>query len=125
MVTYKRFDWACWAVISLLLIAGLAWRFEAFYGVAAVSAVHAVYSRIRTGRFAAFPTQVRWVYLGIVLVALLPPFHLMFWPLTFATPFRVLFNYCLLARFLALLPWNLRQPLSWRVAWRMFTVPPV
>lgn len=125
MILYREVSWWYWAVTSVLLIVGLAGTFEAFYLAAGLSAVQVVHFRLREGSFAAFPVQVRVAYTALLLLALWEPMNLLFWVPAIGTPAQVLFGYCTLARCLALLPWNRRDPLTWRLAWRTFTAPPV
>jgi hypothetical protein len=121
----RQSDWWYWAVTALLLIVGLAGRFEAFYLAAVVSAVQVVHFRLREGAFAAFPVQVRVVFTATLLLALWKPMNWLFWVPAIGTPAQVLFGYCALARCLSLLPWNRSDPLSWRLVWRTFASPPV
>lgn len=125
MIDYKQVSWWYWAVTSVLLIFGLAGRFEAFYLAAGLSAVQIVHFRLREGRFMAFPVQVRVAYTGLLLLALWGPMNWLFWVPGIGTPAQVLFGYCTLARCLSLLPWNRREPLSWGLVWRTFASPPV
>lgn len=108
------------------LIAGLAGRFEAFYLAILLTAVQGVvHFQLREGSFAAFPVQARLAYGGILLVSLRGPMNWLFWVPAIGTPAQVLFGYCTLARCLSLLPWNRREPLTWRLVWRTFSAPPV
>lgn len=125
MILYREISWWYWAVTSVLLIVGLAGRFEAFYLAIVLSAFQVVHFRLREGSFAAFPVQVRVAYTGILLLALWPPVHWLFWIPAIGTVAQVLFGYCTLARLLSLLPWNRREPLSWRLVWRTFVSRPV
>lgn len=125
MIDYKEISWWYWAVTSVLLIAGLAGRFEGFYLATALSAFQIVHFRLREGSFAAFPVQVRVAYTLLLLVSLWEPMHWLFWVPAIGTPAQVLFGYCTLARCLSLLPWNRREPFTWNLVWRTFTAPPV
>jgi hypothetical protein len=125
MILYKELSWRYWAVTSVLLIVGLAGRFEAFYLATTLSAVQVIHFRLCEGNFAAFPVQVRVAYTGILLLALWGPMNWLFWVPAIGTAAQVLFGYCALARSLSLLPWNRCEPLSWRLVWRTFSAPPV
>ena len=125
MILYSELSWWYWAVTALLLIVGLAGRFEAFYLAAALSAAQVVHFRLREGGFRAFPVQVRVAYAAILLLALWKPMNWLFWIPAVGTSAQVLFGYCFLARCLSLLPWNRREPLSWRLVWRTFVSAPV
>ena len=125
MIFYKELSWWYWAVTAVLLICGLAGRFEAFYFAAALSGVQVVHFRLRERHFMAFPVQVRIAYTALLLLALWEPMNWLFWVPAIGTPAQVLFGYCTLARCLSLLPWNRREPLSRRLVWRTFISPPI
>jgi len=125
MILYKELSWWYWAVTAALLIVGLAGRFEAFYLATALSALQLIHYRLREGSFAAFPVQVRAVYTCMLLLALWRPMNWLFWAPAIGTALQVLLGYCTLARCLSLLPWNRREPCSWRMVRRTFSAPPV
>lgn len=125
MIQFREICWWYWAVTSVLLFAGLAGRFEAFQLAAGLSAFQIIHFRLREGRFSAFPVQVRVAYTAMLLLALWEPMRWLFWVPAIGTPARVLFGYCTLARCMSLLPWNRREPLSWRLVRRTFFSPPV
>lgn len=125
MIQFREICWWYWAVTSVLLFAGLAGRFEAFQLAAGLSAFQIIHFRLREGSFSAFPVQVRVAYTAMLLLALWEPMRWLFWAPAIGTPARVLFGYCTLARCMSLLPWNRREPLSWRLVRRTFFSPPV
>ena len=102
MILYREVSWWYWAVTAVLLIVGLTGVFACFYLAAVLGVVQVVHFRLREGRFAAFPVQVRLAYTAILLVALWKPW--LFWIPAMGTPAQVLFGYCALARLLSLLP---------------------
>lgn len=125
MILHRETSWRYWAVSEVLLILGLAGWHPAFALAFALALVQIVHFRIREGSFAAFPVQVRVGYAAILLLALAPPLHWLFWLPAVGTLALLLFGYCFLARCLSLMPWNRRQPFNWQLAWRTFTTPPV
>lgn len=125
MIFYREVSWWYWAATAVLLIIGLLGRFEAFQLAVALSVVQIIHFRLRQGRFAAFPVQVRVAYTAILLAALWQPLNGLFWVPAIGTTAQVLFSYCFLARSLSLLPWNRREALSWQLIWRTYTAPPV
>lgn len=125
MILFRESSWWYWAVLDLLLIAGLAGVSVAFFLAIAVSLVQLVHFRWREGRFSAFSVQVRLVYAAVLLLAGWGPMHWLFWVPATGTFLVVVFGYCVLARTLSLLPWNSREPFSWRLVWRTFSAPPV
>lgn len=125
MIQYREISWWYWAVTSILLIAGLAGWFAAFYLAVILSTIQVVHFRLREGSVSAFPVQVRIAYTALLLLALWEPLRWLFWVPAIGTPAQVLFGYCTLARCLSLLPWNRHEPLSWRLVWRTFVSRPV
>ena len=125
MILYKETSWWYWAVTDLLLIVGLLGWPEAFYLAIALTVVQIVHFRRREGSFAAFPVQVRMVYAAILLAFLWPPLNLLYWWPFIGTFALVAFGYCFLARFMSLMPWNRREPLTWRLIRRTFFSAPV
>lgn len=125
MILYKDLSWWYWAVITGLLITGLAGLPKAFYLAVLLSAVQIAHYRLRQGSFRAFPVQVRTVYFAILLLALWEPMRSLYWLPVVGTSAVVLFGYCMLARCLSLLPWNRGQSLSWSLVLRTFFSPPV
>lgn len=125
MLQFKELSWWYWAATSLLLIAGLAGQFPAFYLAITLSAVQVVHFRLREGNFTAFPVQVRLAYTGLLLLALWQPLNWLYWVPGIGTPAQVLFGYCALARCLSLLPWNRRESLTWEPVWRTYISRPV
>lgn len=125
MLMYRELSWWYWAVTAALLIAGLAGWAGAFHAATALSALQVLHFRWREGRFAAFPVQVRLAFTGLLLLAAWPPMKGLFWVPAIGTTAQVLFGYCLLARGLSLLPWNRREPWSWRLLRRTLTAAPV
>ena len=115
-----------WTVICVLLMAGLAGLNGAFWFAAAVSLAQLVHYRLGKGSFAAFPVQVRLVYAAVLLLDLLwQPMAWHLWMMAFSTLVLVLFDWCLLSRIMALMPWNRREALSWHLLRRTFVSGPV
>jgi hypothetical protein len=125
VLLYREVSWWFWLATAVLLTAGLMGRFEAFWLAAALSAVQVVFFRMREGRFTAFPVQVRLAYTALLVIALPPFMHWLFWIPAVGTWAQVLVGYCALARCLSLLPWNRREPLSWSLVRRTFLSRPV
>lgn len=125
MILYKEVSWWYWTVTAVLLIVGLAGRFEAFYLATVLSAVQVAHFRIREGSFGAFAVQVRLAYTALLLLGLWHPLNGLLWVPAIGTPLQVLFSYCALARCLSLLPWNRRERLSWSLLRRTFVSRPV
>ena len=90
------------------MIVGLTGIIEGFYVVIIVSIIHFTTSR----GFAAFPTQVRFVYAFFVIIALFDPTRIFYWVLLIGTVMVTLFDTCFIARVLIHMPWNKNVKLS-------------
>lgn len=125
MLQYKELSWWYWVVTSVLLLAGVAGQFGAFYLAIALSAFQVVHFRLREGSVIAFPVQVRVGYTALLILASWGPLNWVFWVPAIGTPAQVLFGYCAMARCVSLLPWNRNDPLSWHLVRRAFFARPV
>ena len=125
MIFFNEITWWYWAVTDVLLWIGLGIHPNAFYAAATLSFIQLIHFALRERSMTAFPVQVRLAYAAIFLLALWPPLRWLFWWPAVGTLALVLFGYCFLARCLSLLPWNRRQPLSWRLVRRTFLAKPV
>lgn len=117
--------WWYWAITDVFLIAGV---LGIPYGIEAAiifNVVQVVHFYIRTPAINAFPVQVRLAYLGLLLVALYPPLYFLYFLIILGTSAMVLFDYCFLARFMSLMPWNHSQPFSWQLIRHTFFSKPV
>lgn len=84
---------------------GLAGVIEGYYVVILVSIIQFIYFTALHG-FTAFPTQVRFVYGIFTIIALFDPTRIFYWALLIGTVMVTLFNRCMIARVLILMPWN-------------------
>ena len=126
MISHNTIRWSYWAAISALLVAGLAGRFEAFYLAAAISVVQLVHYALRERSLKAFSVQVRTVYAAVLIADILwEPLRLHLWWMAFFTLTVVFFDWCLLSRIMALMPWNRKGPLSWAAVRKVFFSGPV
>ena len=125
MTPRKDRDWGYWLVTDVLLIGGVTgwpWGMIPVIGLTVVQVTHYL---AREKRVAAFPVQVRLGYLLLLLLGLYPPLGFIHWIQVAGTTAVVTVGYCPLARILALMPWNRRQPLSLRIIWKTIVTPPV
>jgi hypothetical protein len=125
MIDYKQLNWWYWFMTACLLTAGLAGHrigFELAIGLSAIQLVHfAIYEQSIT----AFTVQVRFWFLLLVLAAYPEPLQIIYWLPAAGTWARSIFGYCLMARTLALLPWNRRVPFSVSLVLQTFFSRPV
>jgi len=117
--------WIYWLITDVLLI------IEAIFGhtglmlaigLTAVQVVH-FYTEERSIR--GFATQVRIAYLLLLLLTLWHPMAWLIYFIILGTSAMVLVNYCFLARFMSLMPWNHRETYSVSMILNTFFSKPV
>lgn len=113
-----------WLATAMLLTAGLVgWPpgVAAAIGLTLVQLLHFGYREQSLG---TLTVQVRAAYLAMLLLGLWPPLAFLHVAQAIGVWVNVLYDYCVAARILSLLPWNRRHPLSLRlVAWTFLTPP--
>lgn len=123
--TRRRIVWWMWLVTWLLLLAGLYDR--RYYEIVAwFTAGHALlFLALNRFRFAAFPVQVRIVYLVWAAAGAWVPYmtFLMYIP-TVGLIGNLFFGYCSLARLMYLMPWNRDEDFSRDLLARVILTPP-
>jgi len=124
MLAGKSIGWWYWLVTAAVLVFYLAGVHGALEAAAVLVAVQIVHFRWREGSFAAFPVQVRIAYLAILIAGTAPHMVVLHWIQTIGVWAEVLAGYCLLARMLALLPWNRTAPLTLGIIRFVFFSPP-
>ncbi len=110
-INIKSLEWWFWFVTLIAMITGLSGIVEGYYVVILVSVIHFIYFTAKRG-FAAFPTQVRFVYALFVIAALFDPTTILYWILLIGTVMVTLFDTCFIARMLIIMPWNKNVKLS-------------
>src|SRR5262245_26276252 len=108
----------------LALAAESVWPAAAFAAVG-LSVVQFFHFYARDGRLGTLRVQVRITFLGLLIVGLWPPLVAIHWLQLGGTMARVAFEYCPLARTLALMPWNRSQTLTLRLVRQAYLTPPV
>jgi hypothetical protein len=127
MTGVPRSEWgnqAQWALTACLLAAslgGVSGTLAAALGLCAVSTVHYL-ARLRSVR--AYRVQIRLGFMAVAALAFVPGLEKILWIPLFGTTAQVLFGYCPMARFLDLMPWNRRVPLTWGFLVGVVTRPP-
>src|SRR5512134_657507 len=117
--------WWYWLATVTALALGLA-GWNPGYGMAmGVTLIHGIHYLRLGHRPASLPMQVRIGYLGLLALGLWQPLAFLHWMQLAGTSALLVFDYCLLARTLSLMPWNRRVPLSSRLIRRTFLTPPV
>jgi len=125
MIEYKSIAWWYWLVTAALLTLGIlgnALGFMLAIGLTVFQLIHFVF---REGAVTAFPVQVRFWYLMLLLVAFIEPLRLLYWIPCIGTWAQLIFGYCTMARIVSLLPWNRDKPFSLKLLLETFFSRPV
>jgi hypothetical protein len=125
MKTERDRGWWYWLVTDFGLVYGLLGLPFGFAPVIGLTLVQCGHYLLRERRPGAFPVQVRLGYLGLLLLGQWPPLHFIYWIQLAGTSAMVCFDYCPLARFLSLMPWNRVEPFTLSLVWRTFLSRPV
>lgn len=121
----QHISWLYWAVTDALLIAGvLGWE-QGFAAVIGLNAIQTIHFMQRDRSMTSFPVQVRVSYLALLLAGQWAPLYFIYFIQIAGTTAMVLADYCPLARFLSLMPWNRREAFSWELVKRTVLTPPV
>jgi hypothetical protein len=125
MIEYKDVGWWYWLVTGGLLTFGVSGNqigFALAIGLTIIQLIHFVF---RERNIIAFPIQVRFWYLMLLLVAWLEPLQWIYWVPAIGTWAQVIFGYCTMARCVSLLPWNRSGQLSLDLLAKTFLSRPV
>lgn len=125
MLNYKKVSWWYWLVTAGLLTAGVAGYQICFLLAIGLTVFQLIHFVIREHSVTAFPVQVRFWYLLLLLVALPEPLQVVYWLPMVGTWMQVLFGYCMMARCVSLLPWNRKERFSVDLLMRTFISRPV
>ncbi len=125
MKMFHQFSWGYWFATAVLLTAGLTYWPTAISLVIVLNIVQLVHVLAAAKQFTAFPVQVRAFYLGLLLLGTIPGLQFIHWVQFIGTWAMVIFNYCPLARFLSLMPWNRKVPFSTSLVMATIFTPPV
>ena len=125
MIEYRDVGWWYWLVTAGLLTFGVSGNqigFALAIGLTIIQLIHFVF---RERNITAFPIQVRFWYLMLLLVAWLEPLQWIYWVPAIGTWAQIVFGYCTMARCVSLLPWNRSEQLSIDLLTKTFLSRPV
>lgn len=125
MIDYKEISWWYWLITACLLTAGVIGFQAGFYLAIGLTVLQLIHFALRERSLTAFPVQVRFFYLLLLLVALPSPLQWLYWIPTIGTWAQLIFGYCAMARCVSLLPWNRSQSLSADLLLKTFASRPV
>jgi hypothetical protein len=125
MIEYKDIGWWYWLVTAVLLTLGVSGQDAAFVYAMGLTVFQLFHYVIRTKGIAAFPVQVRFWYLMLLIVAYQEPLRWLYWVPTVGTWAQILFGYCAMARMVSLWPWNRDEAMSLGLLGKTFFSRPV
>ena len=125
MFEYRDIGWWYWLVTASMLTAGMLINETGLYLAIGLTVIQLLHYIAWKGNIKAFPVQVRYWYLLLLLVALPEPLRWVFWIPTIGTWAQVIFGYCTMARCVSLWPWNREEEFTWALLRRTFFSPPV
>lgn len=125
MFEYKDIGWWYWLVTAGLLMYGIVGNTIGYLIAIGLTIIQLIHYIIREKSITAFPVQVRYWYLLLIVIALPEPLQLIYWIPTIGTWVQVIFGYCAMARCVSLLPWNRNEPFSLALLQKTFLSRPV
>ena len=125
MIEYRDIGWWYWLVTACLLTIGVYGYPSSFMFAIGLTVLQLCHYVIRERDITAFPVQVRFWYLMLLIVALPEPLQLVYWIPTIGTWAQIIFGYCMMARFISLFPWNREESFSVALVKRTFLSRPV
>ena len=125
MIEYKDTGWRYWLVTAVLLTYGITGNDIGFMLAIGLTVFQLIHFVIREKGIKAFPVQVRFWYLLLLMVALPEPLQWLFWIPTIGTWAQIIFGYCTMARCVSLFPWNRSDPFSVKLLLDTFFSRPV
>lgn len=125
MLDYKELSWWYWLLTACMLSAGIAGFKIGFLLAIAITIFQLIHFIFLEKNITAFPVQVRFWYLILLLVSLPEPMQLLYWAPTVGTWLQLIFGYCTMARSVSLFPWNRSEKFSVNLLKRVFLSRPV
>jgi len=125
MIEYKDVSWWYWLVTAGLLTFGVVGAQTGFAFAISLTIIQLIHFMLGERSITAFPIQVRFWYLMLLLVAWPEPLQWIYWIPAIGTWAQIIFGYCTMARCVSLLPWNRSEQLSLELLKRTFFSRPV
>ena len=125
MIECRDIGWRYWLVTAVLLSFGVLGNPAGFILAIGLTTIQLIHYVIRERSITAFPIQVRFWYLMLLLVAWFEPLQWLYWIPTIGTWAQILFGYCTMARCVSLFPWNRNEQLSLDLVNKTFFSRPV
>lgn len=114
MLEYKKISWWFWLATAIFLLFGVLGAPIFFKLAILITIIQTIYFSIKLKSIISFPIQVRVFYLVLLLISHPKILQWLYWVPTIGTWAQVLFGYCLMARCVAMFPWNREQEFSFQ-----------
>lgn len=125
MIEYKDLGWWYWLVTAVLLTIGIFWNELGFLLAISLTCFQLFHYIFREGSITAFPVQVRFWYLMLLLISFPKFMQWLYWVPHIGTWAQVVFGYCAMARLVSLWPWNRREEFTLQLLIKTFFSRPV
>lgn len=125
MIEYKDIGWWYWLLTAPLLTIGVLGYEPGFIIAIGLTVIQLIHYVIRSKGITAFPVQVRFWYLLLLIVSYPAMMQWLYWLPCVGTWAQVIFGYCAMARLVSLFPWNRDEPFTLKLATRTFLMRPV
>ena len=125
MIELNDTGWRYWLITATLLSYGVVADPIGFALATGLTIVHLFHFVISKRSISAFPIQVRFWYLSLLLLAQIEGLSWVYWIPAIGTWAQVLFGYCGMARLVSLLPWNSNERFSIALISRTLLARPV
>ncbi|WP_447028017.1 hypothetical protein [Vibrio parahaemolyticus] len=125
MIELNDTGWRYWLITGVLLSYGVVADPMGFVFAIGLTVVHLLHFIISKRSVTAFPIQVRFWYLSLLLLAQIEGLGWIYWIPAIGTWAQILFGYCAMARLVSLLPWNSNERFSIALIRRTLLARPV
>ncbi|MEJ2142217.1 MAG: hypothetical protein P8Y24_07655 [Gammaproteobacteria bacterium] len=125
MIEYKDTGWWYWLVTAGLLTYGVTGNPVGFLLAIGLTIFQLLHFIMMEKSLKAFPVQVRFWYLILLLISLPGPMQVVYWVPMLGTWAQIIFGYCTMARCVSLLPWNHSEPFTPDLVIKTFLSRPV
>ena len=125
MLEYKDIGWWYWLVTAILLTFGISSGESGFLLAIGLTCFQLSPYIFRERSIRAFPVQVRFWYLTLLLVSFPKSMQWLYWLPCIGTWAQVIFGYCAMARLVSLWPWNRKEKFTVNLLIKTFLSRPV
>lgn len=125
MIEYKDIGWWYWLVTAILLTFGVVGNELGFIFAIGLTVFQLLHYVIREKSIKAFPVQVRFWYLVLLLVSFPEIMQWLYWVPCIGTWAQVILGYCAMARLVSLWPWNREEDFTLKLLMKTFLSRPV